>query len=140
MENLEQANFLNLGITANDKGEVLMIKRVKLETGKDGSILTWVFPGGKQRLSESRKECVKREILAETGYNIEPIREITMGFHPQFPVFIVYHLCKLASPEPVAKPNEFHEVAEIKWVKIKEIKNLITTHLDPKVSRELGLN
>jgi len=136
----ESATFINLGIVLNKKGEVLMIRRVKKEAGKDGAVLTWAFPAGKQRYNESRAECVKRETLAETGYEINPIREISMRVHPQFYVFIVYHLCDLVSEKPVAKPIEPHEVAEIKWVKPEKIKDLITTDLDPKVSEALGLN
>ena len=138
-EILEHEDFLNLGVVINERGEALLIRRVKKEVGKDGSVLTWAFPGGKQRLNESRGECVKREILAETGYKIEPTREISLRSHPQFSVFIVYHLCRLVSQKPVAEPNEPHEIAEIKWVKPEEIKNLITTDLDPKVSKELGI-
>jgi ADP-ribose pyrophosphatase YjhB (NUDIX family) len=139
MEELEVEDFINLGVVLNDQGEVLMIRRVKPEKGSDGSVLTWAFPGGKQRLNESRADCVKREILAETGYDVESIREISLRPHPQFDIFIVYHRCRLLSPEQIAKPSEPHEVAEIKWLKPEEIKNLITTNLDPKVARELGL-
>jgi ADP-ribose pyrophosphatase YjhB (NUDIX family) len=139
MENLEVEDFINLGVVFNKKGEVLLIRRVKEEIGGDGSKLTWAFPGGQQRLTESRTDCVKREILAETGYDIESFKEISLRPHPQFSVFIVYHRCRLISPNPIAKPSEPHEVAEIRWVKPQEIKNLITTNLDPKVSRELGL-
>ena len=138
-EDLEIEDFLNLGVVINDQEEVLLIRRVEREVGKDGSVLTWAFPGGKQRLNESRSECVRREILAETGYDVYSIKEISLRSHPQFPVFIVYHLCKLASPKPIAKPSEPHEIAEIKWVKLEEIKNFITTDLDLKVSKELGL-
>ena len=116
-----------------------MIRRVKKEVGKNGSILEWAFPGGKQRLDESRSECVKREVLDETGYDIEPVKEISLRTHPQILVFIAYHLCKLKSGKPVAEPKEPHEVAEIKWVKKQDIKNLITTNLDEKVSQELRL-
>lgn len=137
-KDLEVEDFINLGVVIN-KGEVLLIRRVQKERGKNGSVLTWAFPGGKQRLNESRADCVKREILAETGYDVYSIREISLRLHPQFPVFIVYHLCRLTSPEPIAKPSEPHEVAEIRWVKKEEIKNLITTDLNQKVSRELGL-
>jgi len=135
----ESASFINLGIVQNKKAEVLMIRRVKKEAGKDGAVLTWAFPAGKQRYNENRAQCVKREILAETGYEVNPVREISMRVHPQFPVFIVYHLCDLISPKPVAKPAEPHEVAEIKWVKPEKIKDLITTHLDDRVARALGL-
>ena len=139
-EHLEEAeDFINLGIVLNEKGEVLMIRRVKAETGKDDSVLSWAFPAGKQRLKETREECVQREILAETGYAVESIRQIDLSLHPQFPIMIVYHLCKLSSSEPVASPQEAHEVAEIRWVKLGEIRNLITTALNPKVAKELGI-
>jgi len=139
MKNLEAEDFLNLGVVINEKGEALLIRRVRQEVGKDGSVLIWAFPGGKQRLNESRSECVKREILAETGYDVYSIKEISLRYHPQFPVAIVYHLCQLASAKPIAKPSEPHEVAEIRWVKNKEIKKLITTDLDPEVARELNI-
>ncbi len=136
----ESDTFINLGIILNKKGEVLMIRRAKKEVGKNGSVLNWAFPAGKQRYDETRSDCVKREVLAETGYEVRPIREISMRVHPQFRIFIVYHLCDLTSPKPVAQPMEPHEVAEIRWVKPEEIKNLITTDLDPQVSKILGLN
>jgi ADP-ribose pyrophosphatase YjhB (NUDIX family) len=140
MEGQESESFINLGVVFNDKGEVLMIRRVKKEVGKDGAVLTWAFPGGKQGFKESREECVKREVLDETGYDIESTKQISLRMHPQFSILIVYHRCKLVSPKQVQKPREPHEVAEIRWVKPEEIKKLITTDLDPNVSRELGLS
>ena len=135
----ETKDFINLGVVVNKKDEVLMIRRVKKEAGKQRTVLEWAFPGGKQRLNENRKECVEREVLDETGYDIEGIKEISSRVHPQILVFIVYHFCRLKSEKPVAKPKEPHEIAEIKWIKKEEIKNLITTDLDEKVSQQLGL-
>ena len=140
MKSKEVKDFINLGVVINQKGEVLMVRRVRKETGKNGAVLEWGFPGGKQRLDETRSDCVKREILDETGYDIEPIRQIDLRMHPQFLVMIVYHLCNLNSPKPIAPPKEPHEIAEIRWVKKEEIKKLITTDLDEKVSKELGLD
>jgi len=140
MSNTKEAkDFINLGVVVNSKDEVLMIRRVKKETGKNGAVLEWAFPGGKQRFNESRSECVKREVLDETGYDIESTKEISLRVHPQFLICVVYHFCGLISEKPIAKPKEPHEIAEIKWVKKVEIKNLITSDLDEKVSRELGL-
>lgn len=135
----EAKDFINLGIVLNKKGEVLMIRRSKLEKGQNDSVLEWAFPAGKQRYSESREECVKREVLAETGYDIESTRQIDMSFHSQFPIMIVYHLCKLKNENPVDEPKEVHEVAEIRWVKPSDVRNLITTELNPKVAMELGI-
>jgi len=139
MSKKEAKDFINLGVVVNDKDEVLMIRRVKKEPGKDGAILEWAFPGGKQRYAETREQCVEREILDETGYKVESIRQISLRIHPQISVFIVYHTCRLKAEKPIAKPKEFHEIAEIKWIKKQDIKNLITTDLDEKVSQELGL-
>lgn len=133
----ESKNFINLAVVRNKQGKVLMIRRRIEETGKDGSVLRWAFPAGKQRFDETREECVKREVLAETGYEIKPLRQLSLKMHPQFPIIIVYHLCELVSPGPVAKPSESHEVAEIKWVKPSQIKKLITTSLNPEVAKEL---
>lgn len=135
----ESKNFINLGVVRNDKSEVLMIRRRQKEEGREGSVLEWAFPGGKQRYQESRAECVRREILDETGYDVISDREISMRIHPQFMVTVVYHLCHLDSPEPIDGPKEPHEVAEIKWVKPEEIKGLITTDLDSKVAAALKI-
>lgn len=135
----ESKNFINLGVVLDAKGNVLMIRRVKKEEGKEGAILEWAFPGGKQKYDENREECVKREVLAETGYDILPIRQISLRIHPQFLITIVYYFCRLNSSKPIAEPSEPHEVAEIKWIQPEKIKNLITTDLDLAVAKELGI-
>ena len=135
----ECKNFINLGVVLDAKGNVLMIRRAEKEEGKEGAVLEWAFPGGKQKYEETREDCAKREVLAETGYDIKPIRQISLRIHPQFLITIVYHLCRLNYPKPVAEPSEPHEVAEIKWVKPEKIKSLITTDLDPLVAKELGI-
>ena len=80
---------------------------------------------------------MKREVLAETGYDVESVRQLDLQYHPQFPVTIVYHLCELESPQPVAKPQEPHEVAEIKWVPLLEVRKIVTTALNPEVGKYL---
>ena len=135
----ESKNFINLGIVV-EKDQALMIRRKKEEVGKDGSILRWAFPGGKQRFKETREECVEREILCETGYQVKSARQIDIYLHPQFPVMIVYHLCRLVSKNQVAEPKEPHEIAEIKWVKIRDIKDVVTTSLNPAVAKELKID
>ncbi|MCD6550082.1 NUDIX domain-containing protein [bacterium] len=130
-------DFLNLGVVVNKKGEVLLVRRANPEKGRGGAILTWAFPGGIQRFNESREECVARSVLSETGYKVKPFLEISFRFHPEFPVFVVYHLCRLISSKQVRKPMETSEIAEVKWVKPNQIKRLITTDLDLKVAKIL---
>ena len=76
----ESKTFINLGVVLNDKKEVLMIRRRVLEKGKDNSVLEWAFPGGRQRLNETRQESIKRHILSETGYDIQWDRQIDLAF------------------------------------------------------------
>ncbi len=139
MEEKEAKDFINLGVVVDDKQRVLMIRRKRKETGNSGAVLEWAFPGGKQRYTETREQCVQREVLDETGYDIESIRQISLRIHPEIPVFIVYHLCRLKSKKPIAKPKEPHEIAEIKWVDTSKIKSLITTTLNSEVAKQLGI-
>ncbi len=134
----EAEDFINLGIVL-DNDKVLMIRRKVKEKGKGDSVLEWAFPGGKQRFKETREECVKREVLDETGYDVDSIKQIAVKMHEQFPVAVVYHLCNLNSKKPTSKPKEPHEVAEIKWIEIKKIRDLITSDLDPNVAKELEI-
>lgn len=138
-QNDEKKDFINLGVVLNNKGETLLIRRVKQEKGNDGASLNWAFPGGKQKFDESRKEGVEREVQAETGYKVSATKEISLRFHPQFPVIVVYHLCKLLDVKPTNAPEQPWEVAEIRWVKPEGIRSLITTDLDPNVAKELGI-
>jgi len=139
MKEKESQSFINLGVVLDQQGRVLVIRRKKPEKGARGAILGWAFPGGKQRLSESRRACVEREVQAETGYQVEAVKAISMRVHPEFPVVVVYHLCRLKQPKPVSRPKEPWEVEEIRWVKPEEIKNLFTSNLDPKVAAELKI-
>jgi len=137
----EVEDFINLGVLRNERGEVLIVRRVEKEKSeKDNSILIWSFPGGKQRLNETREECVKRKVAEKTGYDVASIKQISLRMHSQFPVMIVYHLCRLISPKPIIdKPTESYKIAEIKWVEPKEIRKLFTTDLDPDVAKELKI-
>lgn len=135
----ESKNFINLGTVLNGGGEVLVVRRVKVEIGKDGKILEWAFPGGKQKFGETRVQCVEREVLAETGYKVTWVKEISLRIHPEIPVIVVYHLCRPLNPEQPLNPSQPWEIAEVKWVKPEEIKTLFTTSLDPQVAKELKI-
>ncbi len=146
-EFMETRNFINLGIVVNGNGEVLMIKRKKPEMGKDGKVLLWAFPGGRQKFDmetnqakETREECVRREVLVETGYDVVSAKLIGLKSHPDIPnVVVVYHRCNLTNSQPIAEPQEPDEVELVRWVKIQDIRSLITTTLDDKVAKELGI-
>lgn len=134
----EIPDLINLGLVYDDRNRVLMIRRKVEETGKNGSILRWAFPGGKQGVKETPAECVEREILLETGYAVETVKEISRRKHPHFPVTIIYHLCRLKPEVKRQKPQETHEVARIQWFKPQDVPKIITTDLDLMVAQELA--
>ena len=53
-------------IVENEDGEILMVQE-----GKEHIKGKWDFPGGGWEQRESIIDCVKREVLEETGYEIE---------------------------------------------------------------------
>ncbi len=128
--------FVNIGLVNNGKNEILMIRRQETETGLDKAVLDWQFPGGEQYYGESRFDCVKRCIKTKTGYGIEPMRQISIRMHPQFPATVVAHSANLISPIPTSSPDE---VKEVKWVKIEELAKLITSDIDPEIKKFLKI-
>lgn len=127
-----------VGIIKNPGGKVLIIERVRKETGSDGSKLTWVFPGGKLDEDENFEQAVVREVLLETGYNVAVKELISERTHPQFQVPIKYYACELATFK--TKPiQEVHEVATLKWVLPEELKDYFTTDLETHVAKYLGI-
>ncbi len=139
-EKTTSPDFINIGVVTLDNKKVLMIRRAHPERGENGAVLDWAFPGGRQRYKETREECVEREVLAETGYHIKSIRQADVGFHPEFPVVVVYHLCSVVESEPVVKPSQPEEIAEVRWVDPKDVKKLITSSLNPKIAEFLAAN
>ena len=127
-----------VGIIKNPGGKVLIIERVRKETGTDGSKLTWVFPGGKLDGDENFEQAVVREVMMETGYNVKVIELISERTHPQFDVPIKYYACELVEfrTRPI---QEVHEVATLKWVAPQDLKDYFTTDIEPKVAKYLGL-
>ncbi len=47
----------------------------------------WGLPGGLLEIGESFTECVKRGVLEETGYHVEPVRMIGLYAAPEFDVY-----------------------------------------------------
>lgn len=81
----------------------------------------FLFPGGGRELGESALDCVLREVLEETGYPIENVKEgatVVEYFHDST-WENTYFLANLASDQPQAVNWTEEEKAygmEIKWM------------------------
>ncbi len=136
----EQTTVISVGVVRNTAGQVLVIRRQLPELGKGEASLCWAFPGGKVRKEEKAEQAVEREVLEETGYAVQTLRQLNLRLHPEFTRIIRYFLCALVQEKPQQEPQEPDEIAEIRWVSPTELKQLFTSNLDGRVARELGLS
>lgn len=118
--------------------EVLIVRRYAEEEGYDGKKLRWAFPGGIVLEDETDRETAVRETLEETGYQVEALSLISEREHPQYPVYVKYHECRITSPE-TTDLIDVHEIAQVSWVKIEKLLEYFETDLDRKVAKFLGL-
>ncbi len=128
-----------LGIVQDLQGQVLIVHRMKEVQISEGKTLSWVFPGGKIEPGETKGQAVAREVMEETGYEVEPQTIISERRHPQTGVLVSYLLCRVKSIEPYRVPS-MHEIRESKWVEPDDLFDYFTTDLDPQVAKVLGLS
>jgi 8-oxo-dGTP diphosphatase len=132
-------NEIVLGIIKNKKDSVLLIKRLWEEQSLDGeSKLTWAFPGGEIDEGETEEEALVREIRNETGFKVKLVEKISDRVHPQFNIKITYYSCEII-PGSVKPIMDVNEVESIKWVKISDLAEYLTTDLDPGVAKFLKI-
>ncbi len=99
-------------------GRVLIAKRPE---GKPMAGL-WEFPGGKVEAGETPEQALIRELYEELRINTEEscLAPISFASHsyPSFHLVILLFACRKwnGSPQPV-------EVAELKWVHPKQLRN-----------------
>lgn len=130
--------IVNLGIVFNSQNQVLVIRRRDKETGRDGAILEWSFPGGRQLAGKDPAESLKEKIAAKTGYQTEVLKKISGRRHPQFPAEVNYFLCRLLPGEKAILASEAEKVAAVRWVAAGEITKLLAIDLDFEVFQELS--
>lgn len=72
----------------------------------------WEFPGGKRAAGETLDDCLRREVLEETGMRISSARLIQRtGYrYPHAVVDIHFYRCSVAAGDP--RPSG----VEIRWV------------------------
>ncbi len=91
--------------------EILLIKHVN--SGH------WSFPKGHVEGDETEVETAKREILEETGIdvNLDPTFRETVSYSPKKDTqkIVVYFIAKAKNTDYVPQEDE---IAEIKWVEI----------------------
>jgi 8-oxo-dGTP diphosphatase len=66
MMNANDLPIVGVGVALVDQGKILLVQR-----GREPGRGLWAVPGGKVRPGEAMKEAARREILEETGLEVE---------------------------------------------------------------------
>ena len=97
-------------------GRVLVTRRPK------GSHLAGFdeFPGGRRRANETLEQCLRRELLEETGYQVRVLCLIgtKRHFYPDRVVWLWFYLCEPQTVAPVSKGSAL----DPRWVRLAELK------------------
>lgn len=110
-----------------DGNKILLLKLniSKLQLGYDPSLGAWEIPGGRIKGGESDEKTIKREVMEETGIDVNVERELnTFEFSPRQDVTIhcKSFLCRPLSKEVILNdPEQQHE--SFAWVPLKEALN-----------------
>ena len=126
-------------IITNDKGEILLIKRSEQEKAYPGK---WALVAGYIEWGETCEEALKREAMEEIGVEIEVVRFTGRYYdakdrHPTRTIVALPHICKIKSGEPRASQPE--EVAEVKWFRPEEVREMELAYDHKKMLEDEGL-
>jgi len=117
-----------------ENGKILLIKRAT-EPNKG----LWTIPGGKIKFGEKIEDALKREMLEETGLevevlNLEDIYELIMSNgEVRYHYIILDYRVRRISGEPKSSTDAL----ELKWFSKEELKHIETTETMKKLLDKL---
>jgi len=132
------APLVGVGAVVVDEGRVLLVRR-----GREPLKGQWSLPGGMLELGESLTAGVAREVLEETGLNVEPIEliELLDRIHHEeervrFHYVIADYLCRVTGGILQAASD----ADDVRWAERAEWNSHSALKLDPVTARiiELG--
>ncbi|WP_432190180.1 NUDIX hydrolase [Streptomyces sp. Tue6028] len=85
--------------------------------------LAWTFPSRKVEVGESVERAAVREALEETGVTVEALSVLGERVHPMTGWHVAYVACQLLSGE--ARAASLREVADVRWVRLGEVAELV---------------
>ncbi|WP_139792975.1 alpha/beta fold hydrolase [Pseudophaeobacter leonis] len=121
-----------IGVIVKSK-KVLMVRR---RNPTDN--LTWQFVAGRQRVGqETEEECIIREAKEETGIDVQILERLGDSVDPMSPYRKIYYALRyLDGKESNSDPVEN---SEVRWVKIGNVDDFVTTKIDPRVRKFIGI-
>ncbi|MGC2109623.1 MAG: NUDIX hydrolase [Candidatus Korobacteraceae bacterium] len=107
--------IIGVGAVIVDAGRILLVRRATEPLKGE-----WSVPGGMLELGETLRDGVRREVLEETGIEVEPgevldvfdsIFTDALG-RTEYHYVLIDYLCRLVSGEAIAASD----VSDVRWV------------------------
>ena len=111
------------GICINNSGKILMVLQGKRDEKK-----LWAVPSGGREKNETFEECCIREILEETGYEVEIKTRLFIKEGISYGVQVEVHYFEveiIGGNAKIQDPDEL--IYDIAWKSAEEIKELELT-------------
>ncbi|MBN2678212.1 MAG: NUDIX hydrolase [Anaerolineaceae bacterium] len=107
---------------------LLLIKHHEHDSGRE----YWILPGGGREPDESEEDCVKREMLEETGLNVLVEKliledtDLPLGIYKQYKTYLCRVIDGEAMPgyEPEADAAQSYAISEVRWFDLKDSNRL----------------
>jgi mutator protein MutT len=117
-------------IVRDEKGRIMICQRPE---GKNCALL-WEFPGGKQEVGETLRECLARECREELSVNLS-VGDLYGSVEHDYGTFAVnvhFFLCGIESGSVVRKEHN-----DIRWVNPSELKDYPFCPADAEIIERL---
>ncbi len=88
----------------------------------------WILPGGGREEYESEEECVRREMLEETGLNVSIERllmedsDLPEGIYQRYKTYLCRVISGEAKPgyEPEEEASSWYAISQVRWFDLKD--------------------
>lgn len=120
----EPAPVPGVGVAVVDDDRILLVRR-----GRDPGKGLWAVPGGKVRLGETLREAARREVLEETGLDVDVGQVIWAGesIGPGSPPEWHYTLIDFVGRVKGGRLAAGDDAAEVRWVPVGDAGRLPLT-------------
>ena len=122
--------IVGAAVIFNARGDVLIAQRHA--TSMLGGL--WEFPGGKRERGETMRECIRREIREELGFDIEPVEPWMVIHHAYSHFTIDLHVYRCRRVR--GRPRALH-CANFAWTPVSSLRDYAFSRADLHVVERL---